>query len=107
MGASTPQASDVPHALDEQALFMATAALVPADSMMGQNKVSALNEVMGLMLEGEILYATKKEDLAFSTLRRGVSAEDELRYDDPPDWLQPVRHALGAALRRPPFVQTE
>ena len=89
---------DVPHALEEQTLFKATAALVPADSMMGQNKVSALNEVVGLMLEGEILYATKKEDLAFSTLRRGVTAEDELRYDDPPDWLQPVRHALGAAL---------
>ena len=24
--------------------------------------------------------------------------EDKLRYDEPPDWLQPVRHALGAAL---------
>ena len=29
---------------------------------------------------------------------RRVAREDELRYDEPPDWIQPVRHALGAAL---------
>jgi tetratricopeptide (TPR) repeat protein len=27
-----------------------------------------------------------------------VSREDQLRYDEPPDWIQPVRHPLGAAL---------
>jgi Flp pilus assembly protein TadD len=31
-------------------------------------------------------------------LREAVRCEDELRYDEPPDWIQPVRHALGAAL---------
>ena len=27
-----------------------------------------------------------------------MKREDALRYDEPPDWIQPVRHALGAAL---------
>jgi predicted Zn-dependent protease len=31
-------------------------------------------------------------------LREAVVAEDALRYDEPPDWIQPVRHALGATL---------
>ena len=31
-------------------------------------------------------------------LREAVKREDALRYDEPPDWLIPVRHSLGAAL---------
>jgi len=31
-------------------------------------------------------------------LREAVKREDRLRYDEPPDWLIPVRHALGATL---------
>jgi predicted Zn-dependent protease len=33
-----------------------------------------------------------------SALRRAVKKEDGLRYDEPPDWSIPVRHALGAFL---------
>jgi hypothetical protein len=31
-------------------------------------------------------------------LRGAVKVEDGLRYDEPPDWMQPVRHTLGAVL---------
>lgn len=31
-------------------------------------------------------------------LREGVAAEDALVYDEPPAWMLPVRHALGALL---------
>jgi len=31
-------------------------------------------------------------------LRTAVSAEDALRYDEPPGWILPVRHSLGANL---------
>ena len=27
-----------------------------------------------------------------------MTIEDSLRYDEPPDWIQPVRHTLGAVL---------
>ena len=33
-----------------------------------------------------------------AALRAAVALEDTLLYDEPPDWIQPVRHALGAAL---------
>ena len=31
-------------------------------------------------------------------MREAVKREDALRYAEPPDWIIPVRHALGAAL---------
>jgi len=31
-------------------------------------------------------------------LRNAVKVEDQLHYDEPPDWMQPCRHTLGAAL---------
>jgi Flp pilus assembly protein TadD len=31
-------------------------------------------------------------------MKEAVRREDALRYAEPPDWIIPVRHALGAAL---------
>ena len=36
--------------------------------------------------------------MAIAELREAVRREDALRYDEPPDWIHPVRHALGAFL---------
>jgi Flp pilus assembly protein TadD len=58
-------------------------------------------DVLGVaehLLSGEILYREDKPDEAFAALREAVRREDALRYSEPPDWLIPVRHALGAAL---------
>jgi len=35
---------------------------------------------------------------AFARLRAAVALEDDLPYDEPWGWMQPVRHALGALL---------
>jgi Flp pilus assembly protein TadD len=56
------------------------------------------------MLDGEILLREGQINPGLAALRRGVEREDRLRYDEPPDWILPVRDALGAALlqaRRP------
>ena len=50
------------------------------------------------MLEGELEYRKGNFHQAFAHLRDGVQLEDKLPYADPPVWLQPVRHALGALL---------
>ena len=34
----------------------------------------------------------------FALLREAVEMEEALSYDEPPGWMQPVRHALGALL---------
>src|SRR5690606_22061817 len=50
------------------------------------------------MVEGEVLVSEGKIEQAIEQLREAVAAEDRLKYDEPPAWLIPVRHALGAVL---------
>jgi tetratricopeptide (TPR) repeat protein len=72
---------------------------VPKDRLYGQNApANTVLVVASAMLEGEIEYRTGNYEQAFSTLRRGIELEDKVRYADPPLWMQPVRHALGALL---------
>jgi tetratricopeptide (TPR) repeat protein len=52
------------------------------------------------MLEGEILVAEKKVDAGITELKAAVKEEDALKYDEPPAWMIPVRHSLGAVLMK-------
>jgi tetratricopeptide (TPR) repeat protein len=78
--------------------FDERAALVPADWKFGNNAAADVFALARHMLEGEILYREGRADEAFQTLRAGVALEDALVYDEPPGWMQPLRHALGALL---------
>lgn len=49
-------------------------------------------------LEGEIAYQRGQLDRAVERLREAVKKEDTLKYDEPPSWPIPSRHALGAVL---------
>lgn len=82
----------------EQAAFRAARRDVPAEAAFGNNSVHALLDVAEQVLEGEILLREGKNDAAIEALKLGVIKEDALRYDEPPDWIQPVRHVLGAVL---------
>ncbi|HTL68432.1 MAG TPA: hypothetical protein VL200_12275 [Lacunisphaera sp.] len=82
----------------EQALFKAEAERVPADEIAGNNTSRQVLTVITPMVESEILYREGKVDAGVATLRAAVQAEDALRYDEPPGWLLPVRHSLGAVL---------
>ncbi|HEY1425576.1 MAG TPA: hypothetical protein VGF50_02785, partial [Caulobacteraceae bacterium] len=46
----------------------------------------------------EIAYRRGEHDAAFAHLRAAIQLEDDLPYDEPWGWMQPVRHALGALL---------
>jgi hypothetical protein len=50
------------------------------------------------MLAGEIAYRRGERDAAFARLRAAIVLEDDLPYDEPWGWMQPIRHALGALL---------
>jgi len=64
----------------------------------GPTPVSSILELASLNLEGEILQAQGDLDRAIAAFERGVALEDENQYTEPPDWAQPTRHYLGAAL---------
>ncbi len=72
----------------------------PDEIAAGNNTAVAILDVVTPMLDGEILIREGKLDAGLSQLRAAVKAEDALRYDEPPGWLIPVRHSLGASLVR-------
>jgi tetratricopeptide (TPR) repeat protein len=90
--------NEVKAAREEQALFEAGSKNVPAEETFGNNGAAAVVEVARRMLAGEILYREGRVNDALTELKAGVAAEDSLHYDEPPGWILPVRHALGATL---------
>src|SRR4051794_40645187 len=70
----------------------------PKDDYVGNNSAEAILGVVRSMLEGEILVAEGKIDEGVRQLQSAVAQEDSLKYDEPPGWLIPVRHSLGAVL---------
>uniref|UniRef100_A0A7C2PC55 Uncharacterized protein n=1 Tax=Schlesneria paludicola TaxID=360056 RepID=A0A7C2PC55_9PLAN len=88
----------IPEAKAEQAKFLAAKALLPEGAMFVLNPASDVLAIAERMLAGEILYREGRTEDALAALRDAVEREDALRYIEPPDWIQPVRHALGATL---------
>jgi tetratricopeptide (TPR) repeat protein len=97
-GVAFAASDDVVAAKGEQKAFGAAVKAVPADASFAQNPAADILGVAEKTLGGEILYREGKTDEAVAALREAARREDNLHYIEPPAWLQPVRHALGAAL---------
>lgn len=82
----------------EQQLFLDALTRVPATRYIFNNTCLDILAVAGAMLNGEIEYRKGNYDSAFTHLRQARSLDDNLPYDEPWGWMQPVRHALGALL---------
>lgn len=82
----------------EMANFNEAMAAVPEDWYVFNNPIANVLPIAQAMIEGELLYREGKYNEAFAILREGAIAEDALVYDEPPGWMLPVRHALGALL---------
>ncbi len=57
-------------------------------------------EIARHSLAGEIAFRRNRLTEAEQHLRTAMAIEDELMYMEPPWWIEPVRHALGAVLLR-------
>lgn len=62
------------------------------------NQAADVLNVARLLLQSAIAGARTASNDATGYARAAVAAEDRLAADDPPVWLVPSRHALGAAL---------
>jgi tetratricopeptide (TPR) repeat protein len=91
---------DTASARKAQTVFIERAKLLPKEASLGNNSCEALLGVVTPMVEGEILVAEGKIDSGIEQLRAAVKNEDALKYDEPPGWLIPVRHSLGALLMK-------
>jgi tetratricopeptide (TPR) repeat protein len=91
---------DAANARKAQSIFLERAKLVPKEDFVSNNSCEALLGVAIPMVEGEILIAEGKIDSGIEQLRAAIQKEDALKYDEPPGWLIPVRHSLGAVLMK-------
>jgi tetratricopeptide (TPR) repeat protein len=82
----------------EQQAFNEARDEIPQDAGFRRQSVDDLLDIAERILEGEILYREGHTDLALAALREGVRCEDELGYSEPPYWMFPSRHVLGATL---------
>lgn len=64
----------------------------------GINTTADLAQIALRVLSAAILYHEQKTDAAISLLREAVAIEDQLNYNEPPDWFFSVRQHLGAVL---------
>ncbi len=99
---------DVLNARKAQSVFIERAKLVPKEDFVSNNSCETLLAVVVPMVEGEILIAEGKINSGIEQLRASIQKEDALKYDEPPGWLIPVRHSLGAVfMKQQRFAEAE
>jgi tetratricopeptide (TPR) repeat protein len=86
------------EAARDLAALDALAPQITDEWFVGNNPAKVILAMARGMAAGELAYRQGRHDEAFRLLREAVRVEDELVYDEPPGWMQPVRHALGALL---------
>jgi len=71
---------------------------IPEDKMSGSDATRRILEVSDHFIRGEIALQRGQWERAIAALEQAVEVEDSLSYGEPPQWLQPTRHTLGAVL---------
>src|SRR5207249_2573196 len=77
----------------------ALVASIDEKAVMGNNSPSRV--VLGVprdLLEAELAARRGRVTEAVKLYEKAVQAEDQIHYDEPPDWPLPARHFLGALL---------
>jgi tetratricopeptide (TPR) repeat protein len=88
----------IAEARAEEQAFQMRRKDVAEDAFFGNNKAQDLLAIADLLVQGEILARDGKMNEGIAKLYAAVEREDKLRYSEPPDWIHPIRHALGATL---------
>lgn len=73
-------------------------AAIPAERITIVNKAHDVLGIADLVLAGEIAYHEGDVRGAIDHLNDALKIEDRLVYMEPPEWMIPVRHPLGAML---------
>ena len=99
LGGAYAATGDLDKARAESAKLTTLANAPNADEYrVGATPASAVLKLAALGLAGEIMQASGDMEGAIAAFRAAVEIEDQNNYTEPPDWAQPVRHHLGAAL---------
>jgi tetratricopeptide (TPR) repeat protein len=89
---------DTENARKMQTIFRELVQHVPKETAVSNNTAESIIAVANHMIEGELLIAEGKLDPGLEELRAALTLEDALKYDEPPSWMIPLRHTIGANL---------
>jgi tetratricopeptide (TPR) repeat protein len=88
---------DIHNAQREHEAFRQAKAVIPEDLKAGRADLAhTVLQVSDCFIAGEIALQQGQWDRAAELLEEGAKIEDTLSYREPPGWLQPIRHTLGA-----------
>lgn len=89
---------DLASARRERELFERAKGEIPQGAMMTINSAEKIMEIATKLVDAEVDWRAGERERAVQLLRQAAAIEDTLTYMEPPDWLQPIRHTLGAFL---------
>ncbi len=87
---------DFASARHEYDAFKRVKASIPQDTRWARDMAQRVLEVSDYFIAGEIALQKGAWDQAAELLEKAAAVEDTLSYGEPPQWLQPTRHTLGA-----------
>ena len=99
-GAAFAARGSVSEAEKERGELSAAIGKQPADAMYGYNSARTVLGLAQHALDGRIAAARGDSKSAIDHWRAAVAVQDQLAYDEPPDWYYPTRESLGGALLR-------
>jgi tetratricopeptide (TPR) repeat protein len=97
-GISFAAQKKVNEALAEHQAFLDAVKGVPATARFRNAPAEQILGIADKMLAGEIHYRRGEIEPAIKDLTEAINREDLLPFSEPPNWMMPVRHALGAVL---------
>ncbi len=80
----------------ELARFDAAAAEVPEEWMVAYNPTQTVFGLARMVAEAEVYWREGDPAKAITLLKEASATEHNLIYTEPPPWMIPIRHALGA-----------
>jgi tetratricopeptide (TPR) repeat protein len=84
----------------ERTAFASGVAQVPASQMFGFDSAKTVLQIPAGILDAQIAEAGGARKSAIESLKKAVTVQDGLAYNEPPDWYYPVRETLGGVLLR-------
>jgi hypothetical protein len=99
-GSALAQVGDATGAASDRKAMDAWRAKLTDDTGILQNSPKAIASLAAEVLDARIALASGRANDGIAALEKAVVMEDALDYNEPPDWWNPVRETLGAALLR-------
>ncbi|MBV9493048.1 MAG: tetratricopeptide repeat protein [Acidobacteria bacterium] len=91
---------NIAGAQTERRMLEEARAKLTDDPGMLQNSPKNLMTVAANVLDARIALASGDRASAIASYKKAIETEDQLNYDEPPNWFYPVRESLGATLLR-------